>query len=92
MNCFLRFFLHIRKILTGRKTIQTTQLSKQSLIQLSCVPKQEGNAKEIFMKSFFFEQKKTSAICIAEAEEKLGGDLLFHTLEYSTIGDEGLDF
>ena len=25
-------------------------------------------------------------------EEKLGSDLLFHTLEYSTIGDEGLDF
>ena len=25
-------------------------------------------------------------------KEKLGSDLLFHTLVYSTIGDEGLDF
>jgi len=24
--------------------------------------------------------------------KKLGSDLLFHTLVYSTIGDEGLDF
>ena len=36
-------------------------------------------------------KKKAPAIA-SWGEKKLGGDLLFRTLAYSTIGDEGLDF
>jgi hypothetical protein len=36
-------------------------------------------------------KKSLNNLAAAEAEKKLGGDLLFHTLVYSTIGDEGLD-
>ena len=38
------------------------------------------------------QKKSLSNLAIAEAEKKLGGDLLFHALAHSTIGDEGLDF
>lgn len=31
-------------------------------------------------------------MALAFSKEKLGSDLLFHTLVCSTIGDEGLDF
>ena len=37
-------------------------------------------------------EKKAPVELTTEAKEKLGSDLLFHTLEYSTIGEEGLDF
>jgi hypothetical protein len=36
--------------------------------------------------------KKRPQLQATEAKKKLGGDLLFHTLVCSTIGDERLDF
>ena len=33
-----------------------------------------------------------AAVGVNVLNKKLGSDLLFHTLVYSTIGDEGLDF
>ena len=38
------------------------------------------------------DKKKTSAGLQLRSKEKLGNVLLSHTLAYSTIGDEGLDF
>jgi hypothetical protein len=38
------------------------------------------------------KKKPQQPLRIAEAEKKLGSDLLSHTLAYSTIGDERLDF
>ena len=37
-------------------------------------------------------KKKAPSSYLLGAKEKLGDDLLFHTLECSTIGDEGLNF
>ena len=39
-----------------------------------------------------YKEKAPLSNALAGLKEKLGGDLLSHTLVCSTIGDEGLDF
>jgi hypothetical protein len=45
--------------------------------------------EKVFVKDL---EKKVLERCFLGLKEKLGNDLLSHTLVCSTIGDEGLDF
>ena len=45
-----------------------------------------------FCPLFHYKKKGPVNLRLQGHDEKLGSDLLFHTLVCSTIGDEGLDF